>query len=37
VEEPKTMTNDPGTDVVEAAWRELLDSDRVSSELVAAT
>jgi hypothetical protein len=35
VEDPK-MTNAPGTDVVEAAWRKLLDSDRVRAELVAA-
>jgi hypothetical protein len=33
VEDPK-ITNDSGTDVVEAAWRRLLDSDRVSAELV---
>ncbi|MGW8364544.1 DUF6193 family natural product biosynthesis protein [Streptomyces wedmorensis] len=29
-------TNPSGTDRVEAAWQELLDSDRVSAELVAA-
>ncbi|MFB7555434.1 DUF6193 family natural product biosynthesis protein [Streptomyces brevispora] len=29
-------TNGSGTDTVEAAWQELLDSDRVSAELVVA-